>query len=94
MYIRTQKRQNKNGSITEYLQLAHNEWDKQVRRSTVKILINFGRKEEVDVEGLERLVASIQRYIGSLPDNESKKIYAMDVQQLSSKAYAGAQDKY
>ena len=33
MYIRTTKRQNKDGSLTEYLQLAHNEWDKQARRS-------------------------------------------------------------
>ena len=41
MYIRTLKRQNKNGSITEYLQLAHNEWDKQAQRSTVKALINL-----------------------------------------------------
>jgi len=88
MYIRTLKRQNKNGSITEYLQLAHNEWDKETRRSTVKVLINFGRKEEVDVEGLERLVASIQRYIGSLPDNESNTS-AIDVQVLASKTYGG-----
>jgi len=88
MYIRTLKRQNKNGSITEYLQLAHNEWDKEARRSAVKVLINFGRKEDVDVEGLERLAASIQRYIGSLSDNESK-ISEIDVQVLSSKAYGG-----
>ena len=60
MYIRTTKRENKDGSVTEYLQLAHNEWDKELGRYTVKVLINFGRKEEVDVKGLERLVASIR----------------------------------
>jgi len=70
MYIRTTRRKNKNGSVTEYLQLAHNEWDKEASRSTVKVLINFGRKEEVDVKNLERLAASIQRYLSSLPDSE------------------------
>ena len=67
MYVRTTKRQNKNGSLTEYLQLAHNEWDRETHRSTVKVLLNLGRKEDVDALGLERLVASLQRYLGSLP---------------------------
>ena len=30
MYIRITRRKNKDGSVTEYLQLARNEWDKQV----------------------------------------------------------------
>ena len=88
MYIRTTKRQNKDGSVTEYLQLAHNEWDKQSARSTVKVLINFGRKEEVDINGLERLVASIQKYLGSLPDSK-QNISADNVEVLASKAYGG-----
>jgi hypothetical protein len=88
MYIRTTKRQNKDGSVTEYLQLAHNEWDKKSGRSTVKVLINFGRKEEVDVQGLERLVASIQRFLGSLPDHE-QNILAGSVEVLSSRIYGG-----
>ena len=88
MYIRTTKRQNKDGSITEYLQLAHNEWDKESARSTVKVLINFGRKEEVDVQGLERLIASIQRFLGSLP-GRGKNISAGSVEVLSSRAYGG-----
>jgi transposase len=88
MYIRTTKRHNKDGSVTEYLQLAHNEWDKEAHRSTVNVLINFGRKEEVDVQGLERLAASIQRYIGSLSGKASVGPPS-DVQVLSSKAYGG-----
>jgi len=87
--MRTTRRQNKDGSVTEYLQLAHNEWDKESRRSTVKVLINFGRKEEVDVEGLKRLVAGIQRYLGTQPGNE-KGISPDDIQILSSRAYGGA----
>ena len=88
MYIRTTSRKNKDGSLTEYVQLAHNEWDKELRRSVAKVLINFGRKEEVDVKGLERLVASIQRYLGSLPEPVAK-ITPSDVRVLSSKTYGG-----
>jgi transposase len=88
MYIRTTKRNNKDGSVTEYLQLAHNEWDKELKRSTVKVLINFGRKEEVDVKGLERLVSSIQRFLGALPNHEPD-ISSSDIQVLSSKSYGG-----
>ena len=88
MYIRTSKRKNKDGSITEYLQLAHNEWDKESGRSTVKVLFNFGRKEEVDVQGLERLVASIQRFLGSLPGHE-QNITADGVEVLASRIYGG-----
>ena len=86
--MRTTRRQNKDGSVTEYLQLAHNEWDKDARRSVVKVLINFGRKEEVDVKGLERLVACIQRYLGSLPDTEPS-MSASDVQALAAKTFGG-----
>jgi transposase len=88
MYIRTTRRQNKDGSVTEYLQLAHNEWDKDARRSVVKVLINFGRKEEVDIKGLERLAASIKRYLGSFPDT-GPGISASDVEVLGAKTYGG-----
>ena len=88
MYIRTTKRQNKDGSVTEYLQLAHNEWDKKSARSVAKVLINFGRKEDVDVKGLERLVASIQRFLASLPGYEHN-IPASGVEVLASKVYGG-----
>ena len=88
MYIRTTKRKNKDGSVTEYLQLAHNEWDNKLGRSTVKVLINFGRKEEVNVQGLERLVASIQRFLGSLPGHE-QNISVGNVEVLFTRAYGG-----
>ena len=74
--------------MTEYLQLAHNEWDKESRRSTVKVLINFGRKEEVNVKGLERLVSSIQRVLGTLP-SEGPVISPNAIQVQSSKSYGG-----
>jgi transposase len=86
MYIRTTKRQNKDGSVTEYIQLAHNEWDREQGRSTVKVLINFGRKEEVDVQALERLVASIQKFLGSLPNTNTSP---GEIKILSSRIYGG-----
>ena len=88
MYIRTTRRRNKDGSVTEYLQLAHNEWDKAARRSAVNVLINLGRKEDVDPQGLERLAASIRRYLGTHPGN-TPGITANDVKVLSSKTYGG-----
>ena len=86
MYIRTTTRKNNDGSITEYLQLAHNEWDKDSKRSVVKVLLNFGRKDELDVKGLERLVASIQRILGTIPNHNSGNVQN-NVEVLSSKAY-------
>ena len=43
MYLRTTKRQNKDGSIVEYYQLAETRWDPIQRRPTAHIIYNFGR---------------------------------------------------
>ncbi len=62
MYLRTTQRKNKDGSIVRYVQLAHNRRDGQ---STVaEVLVNFGREDTLDLEGLRRLVRSINRYLG------------------------------
>ena len=84
MYIRSLIRENKNGSKTEYLQLAHNEWDKESKRSTVKVLFNLGRREEVDVKALERLVSSIQKTI-----DPSTSVNAGALEVLSAKELGG-----
>ena len=80
MYIRTTTRTNKNGSITEYVRLAHNVCDKESKHSTVKVLLNFGRKEDIDVKGLERLVLSIQKYIGFKTRHELQKLSLVSLQ--------------
>jgi len=64
MYIRTISRKNKDGSVVRYIQLAHNEWDSVARCAKAKVLFNLGREEEVDREGLKRLVKSIVRFLG------------------------------
>lgn len=89
MYIRTTKRFNKNGSLTEYVQLAHNEWDKNAQRSTVKVLLNLGRKEEVDLQGMERLVSSIHKFLGTAP-NHKHSVIAGEVKVLASKGIGGS----
>ncbi len=60
MYIRTVKSRDK-----EYVQLAHNFRDAKTGVSKAKILFNFGRKDQLDVEGLERFADSIFRFLDS-----------------------------
>lgn len=63
MYIRTISRKNKDGSKVTYVQLAHNERDREKGHAKAKILYNFGRIENLDLEQLKRLVKSISRFL-------------------------------
>jgi len=63
MYLRSTPRRNKDGSEVRYLQLAHNAWDPQKRRSAVQVVYNFGREDTANREALQRLVASITRFL-------------------------------
>jgi len=62
MYLRFTSRANTDGSVVRYVALAHN------RRVDGKIkpdvLMNLGRVDQVDVEGLRRLAASINKHFG------------------------------
>ena len=64
MYLRTTKRQNKDGSVVEYFQLAHNVWNQQSNQAVAKIIHNFGRADELDRDSLVRLCKSIARVCG------------------------------
>ncbi|MEJ2587442.1 MAG: IS1634 family transposase [Deltaproteobacteria bacterium] len=64
MYLRTTKRKNKDGSVVEYYQLAHNERDPITRKPVAKIIHNFGRTDNLDREELVRLCRSIARVCG------------------------------
>lgn len=64
MYLRTTRRKNKDGSIIEYFQLAHNERDPITKRPIAKIIHSFGRSEDLDREQLVRLCNSIARICG------------------------------
>lgn len=65
MYLRSTKRSRKDGSKVEYLQLAHNHWDPQKKRSRVEVIHNFGRADQLDRDALLRLSKSIASACGA-----------------------------
>jgi transposase len=68
MYLRTIQRHNKDGSTVRYVQLAHNH--RKGTNTQAEVLVQLGREDRLDMEGLRRLVGSISRYLdgaGALP---------------------------
>ncbi len=63
MYLRTTPRRNNDGSVVRYLQLAHNNWDPKAKRSRVQVIYNFGREDHHNRAALQRLVASVSRFL-------------------------------
>lgn len=62
MYLRTTQRRNTDGSVIRYLQVAHNRRVDGVTQA--EVLLNLGREDRLDADGLKRLVGSINRYLG------------------------------
>jgi transposase len=62
MYLRTTQRRNRDGSVVRYVQVAHNRRVDGVTQA--EVLVNLGREDRLDAEGLRRLVGSINRYLG------------------------------
>ena len=60
MYLRRTQRRRKDGSAVGYLQLAHNRRVGGVTQA--EVLLNLGSEDELDIEGLRRLAASITRF--------------------------------
>jgi hypothetical protein len=63
MYLRITQRRNQDGSTVAYYALAENTWNAAAKRSEAQIVHNFGRADQVDREGLKRLVDSINRVL-------------------------------
>jgi transposase len=82
MYLRTTKRKNKDGSVVEYFQLAHNERHPVTRKPVAKIIHNFGRTDQLDREQLVRLCRSIARVCQLTVldpfDDKQKEVKAID----------------
>ena len=78
MYLRKTSRKNRDGSIVEYYQLAHNERHPKTRKPVAKIIHHFGRADKIDRDQLIRLCNSIARVCGVnvvVPgDADSKKL--------------------
>src|SRR5271157_5508828 len=64
MYLRTTKRKNRDGSVVEYYQLAHNVRHSETGNPVAEIVHNFGRADELDRDDLVRLCRSIARVCG------------------------------
>jgi transposase len=64
MYLRTTRRKNKDGSVVEYYQLAHNVRHAKTGRPVADIIHNFGRADELNRDDLVRLCRSIARVCG------------------------------
>ncbi len=64
MYFRTTKRKNRDGSVVEYYQLAHNERHPETKVSTPRVIHNFGRADLLDRDELVRLCHSIAKVCG------------------------------
>ena len=62
MFLRFTSRTNADGSVVRYVALAHNR--RVDGRIKPDVLMNLGRVDQVDVEGLRRLAASINRHFG------------------------------
>jgi transposase len=61
MYLRTIQRRNKDGSVVRYVQLAHNH--RKGASTQAEVLLQLGREDRLDMDGLRRLVGSISRYL-------------------------------
>ena len=72
MYVRATPRRNKDGSVVRYLQLAHNVWDPEKKRSRTEVLYNFGREDASSREALERLAGSLSRFLAADPDPQAR----------------------
>ena len=64
MYLRTTQQRRKDGRVVRYLQLAES-YRNASGQTVARVVSHLGREDQVDRAGLERLVASIARFLGS-----------------------------
>jgi transposase len=89
MYVRTIKRRNKDGSEVEYIQLAHNTRHPEKGYSRAEVVYSFGRRDQLDVAALKRLVISLNRFI-SPEDVQELGVQGTDLKFISSQPAGGA----
>lgn len=77
MYVRTISRKNKDGSITTYVQLAHNIRDPKSGFARAQVIHTFGRADALDVAALRRLVKSLCRFISPADAVEARGASAL-----------------
>ena len=89
MYVRTIKRRNKDGSEVEYVQLAHNTRHPEKGYSRAEVVYSFGRRDQLDVAALKRLVSSLSRFI-SPEDIQNLEAQSAGLKFISSRPAGGA----
>jgi hypothetical protein len=47
----------------EYVQLAHNVWNKEKGFAQAQVIYSFGRRENFDIKAIKRLVKSLYRFL-------------------------------
>ena len=85
------KRRNADGTEARYYQLAENHRDPERGCAVAKVIYNFGRAEELDVEQLRRLAASILRVVPdeTAPSSDPTAAGAGDLRIRDSWPYGG-----
>ena len=89
MYVRTIKRKNKDGSEVEYIQLAHNKRHPEKGHSQAEVIYSFGRRDQLDVAAIRRLVSSLSRFI-SPEDAQELEAEGQGLTFVSSQPAGGA----
>jgi transposase len=87
MYLRRTQRRRRDGSAVGYVQLAHNRRVGGVTRA--EVLLNLGREDELDLEGLRRLARSITRYTDGEPAAAAEAA-GEGLEVVSSRPFGGA----
>lgn len=88
MYVRTIKRNNKDGSVVEYVQLAHNSRHPEKGYSRAEVIYSFGRRDQLDEEAIKRLVNSLCRFIS--PEEAQKLQAHSSLNFINSRSAGGA----
>ena len=88
MYLRTIQRQNKDGSVVRYLQLAHNVRPPGRRHPQAEVVYSFGREDQLDRAALARLVGSISRFLD--PEQALQATASSELRFVGSRAFGGA----
>jgi transposase len=89
MYVRSIKRKNKDGSEVEYIQLAHNTRHPEKGYTRAEVVYSFGRRDQLDVAALKRLVSSLSRFI-SPEDAQELEAQGTGIKFISSQPAGGA----
>jgi len=88
MYVRTISRKNKDGSVTTYVQLAHNVRDPKSGFARAQVLHTFGRADSLDLAAIQRLVKSLCRFIS--PEDALKARGSAALRFIKSRRMGGA----